>query len=351
MTVPVYVAIPVYNGGRTIRKTLTNVLEQTYTDFRVLVYDDGSTDRTAQLLSQFVARDDRITLLTGDQNLGRGAARNRLLEAAQDGIIAWQDADDTWNPTKLADQLSFFESFADLGIDPAKAVMISTLNRKVTRKGQPFVTKCVPPVEFDTAYVLSDDYGKCPFQLQATFGLASVYLDAGGFDENLNWSEDLDIALKILANGSRIISHATDRALATYNHSLASAKGDAVEKAQRVLRDRHRDYALANGVDIDDMFDKRRLNYLFNIYLSNKNYAKALAVTLGSLVEVDDHRIQVVSRNIIAVFRGILQAQEEIWLAQEQEYAQQGAGEPAAGGHGHAHAHAQDDMGEEDDAE
>ena len=306
MTVPIYVAIPVYNGGRTIRETLQNLLQQTHEDFRVLVYDDGSTDRTAQIVGQFVARDNRVTLLTGDHNIGRGASRNRLLEAAKDGIIAWQDADDTWNPSKLESQLAFYETFVERAIDPARAVMISTFNRVVKRGGKDVVSKHTPPESYDTAFVLSEAYIKCPFQLQATFGLASVYIDAGGFDENLNWSEDIDIALRLLSHGSEIVSHPAERGLAVYHHSMAGAKGAAVEASQAILRESHRSFAAANGVDIDDLFAKRRLNYLFNVYLNNRNYMKALSTTLAAVVDGDDEKVHLVSRNFLAVIRALI---------------------------------------------
>ncbi|MGI8840784.1 MAG: glycosyltransferase family 2 protein [Caulobacteraceae bacterium] len=309
MTVPIYVAIPVYNGGRTIRQTLQNVLQQTLDDFRVLVYDDGSTDRTAQIVGQFVAKDNRVTLLTGDENVGRGTARNRLLDAAQDGIITWQDADDTWHKTKLESQRAFYATWPDKGIDPAKAVMISTFNRVVKRAGKDVVTKHAPPEAYDAAFVFGDDYNKCPFQLQATFGLASVYIDAGGFDDKLNWSEDIDIALRILGAGSQIVSHPAERGLAVYHHSMAGAKGEAVEKSQKILRKTHRDFAEAHGVDIDALFAKRRLNYLFNIYLNNKNYMKALATTIGPAVDGDDEKSQLISRNLLAIMRGLIQDQ------------------------------------------
>jgi glycosyltransferase involved in cell wall biosynthesis len=309
MTVPIYVAIPVYNGGRTIRQTLQNLLQQTHEDFRVLIYDDGSTDRTAQIVGQFVARDNRVTLLTGDQNIGRGAARNRLLEEAKDGVIAWQDADDTWHKSKLEEQVAFFESLPDQGVDPKKSVMLSTFNRLVKRGDKDVVTKHTPPARYDAAFVFSEDYNKCPFQLQATFGLASVYLDAGGFDENLNWSEDIDIALRLLSHGSEIIPHPAERGLAVYHHSMAGAKGGAVEASQVILRDTHREFAQANGIDIDELFAKRRLNYLFNVYLTNKNYMKALSTTMAEVIDGDEEKSHLVSRNLLAVRRALIQEQ------------------------------------------
>jgi hypothetical protein len=98
--------------------------------------------------------------------------------------------------------------------------------------------------------------------------------------------------------------------LANYHHSLVGAKGEAVEKAQKVLRDRHRDFAQAHGVDIDELFLKRRLNYLFNIYLNNRNYLKALTITMASVVEGDDEKAHLISRNILTVIRALIQAQE-----------------------------------------
>jgi glycosyltransferase involved in cell wall biosynthesis len=306
MSTPIYVAIPVYNGGKTIRETLTNILAQTWQDFQVLVYDDGSTDRTAQIVSQFVRKDGRVTLISGDVNVGRGAARNRLLEAAKDGIIAWQDADDTWSPEKLTEQVRFYDTWAEQGIDPTKTIMISTFRRTVMRKDKEVVTKHVPPELYDVDYVFSEEYNQCPFQLQATFGLAQVYIDAGGFDENLNWSEDIDIALKILRHGSRIIPHPVPKALATYHHSLTGAKGDVVQRAQDTILERYREFAQEHGFDLDRIFMKRRLNYLFNIYVSNKNYAKALAITFESICEGDPEKAQLLARNTIAVIRALL---------------------------------------------
>ncbi|MDQ2762337.1 MAG: glycosyltransferase family 2 protein [Pseudomonadota bacterium] len=310
MAVPVYVCVPVYNGGPTIRQTLHNLLQQTFEDFQVLVYDDGSTDRTAGIVGQFVAKDSRITLLSGETNLGRGAARNRLLQAARDGLIAWQDADDIWNPIKLEQQLAFFASFKERAIDPAAAVMISTFNRK-GNGDEAMISKRTPPAAYDAAFVLGESYNSCPFQLQATLGLASVYLDAGGFDETLNWAEDLDIALRFLSRGVSIVPHRCERALATYHHSLAGAEGDLVQRAQDTLRDKHRAFALANGVDIDELFTDRRLTYLFSIYLNNRQYIHALSSTLVTVFPDEEAKLKMISRNIIEIFKAMIRDHDD----------------------------------------
>ena len=79
MSLPVCVCIPVYNGGPTIRRTLSNLLQQEHRDFQILVYDDGSTDRTAEFVEEIAGRDSRVRLVRGETNMGRGGARNRSL--------------------------------------------------------------------------------------------------------------------------------------------------------------------------------------------------------------------------------------------------------------------------------
>jgi glycosyltransferase involved in cell wall biosynthesis len=310
MSTPIYVAIPVYNGGRTIKHTLANLLCQTLQDYKVIVYDDGSTDQTEEIIRGAARADSRITIISGARNQGRGAARNCLLEAARGGIIAWQDADDTWSPTKLAEQLDFYQALSSKGFDQERSVVLSTFDRTVTRNGREVVTTHVPPTIYDIPYVLSNSYGKCPFQLQATFGLASVYLDAGGFDPQLNWSEDLDIVLKILTSGGHVAPHQCAAGLANYHHSLIAVNGDVVFKSQKIIDDKYRRVASEWGVDIDDLYTRRRLNYLFSIYLENGEFAKAIYTTLSSTIGGDDQKLRTASRNLVAVFSAMIEARE-----------------------------------------
>jgi len=311
MISPIYVAIPVYNGARTIEHTLRNILRQTYDDFTVIVYNDGSTDETDDIIHDLARADSRILIIRGDKNRGRGAARNRLLQAARDGIIAWQDADDTWRPTKLAEQLAFYQELSAMGFDQNRCVVLSTFDKIVIKDGQEVVTTHVPPTTYDIPYIFGNSYGKCPFQLQATFGRASVYLDAGGFDTRLNWAEDLDIVLKIITSGGQVAAHQAEVGLANYHHSLVAVNGDVVLAAQKVIADRYRGVASQWGIDIDDVHRRRRLNYLFDIYLTNGNFSKAIYTTLSSVMDGDEQELRAASRNLVAVFRAMIEADDD----------------------------------------
>src|ERR1700742_1222093 len=101
----VSVLIPAYNAGRTIERTVSSVLNQTYSNLEVLVVDDGSTDNTAILVRRIADVDRRIRLLQ-KANGGVVSARNHGIELAQGEFIAPLDADDLWHPNKLTKQVA-----------------------------------------------------------------------------------------------------------------------------------------------------------------------------------------------------------------------------------------------------
>ena len=101
------VIIPAYNATATLRQTVRSVLDQTHRHLEVWVIDDGSTDRTAALVAELQRewQDDRLKIARFE-NGGQAIARNRGIDLSQGELIAFLDADDTWTPTKLADQLA-----------------------------------------------------------------------------------------------------------------------------------------------------------------------------------------------------------------------------------------------------
>ena len=101
----VSVVIPTYNRPALLAETLRSVFAQTFTDYEVIVVNDGSTDDTEARLRAY---GDRVRLIT-QANQGIGAARNRGLDEARGRYIALLDHDDLWLPQKLASQVSFFE--------------------------------------------------------------------------------------------------------------------------------------------------------------------------------------------------------------------------------------------------
>ncbi|TVR07206.1 MAG: glycosyltransferase [Phormidium sp. GEM2.Bin31] len=98
---PITVVIPVYNGEATVQATINSILQQTFSDFELLVIDDGSTDNTALQVDEI--SDYRIRRLPYE-NAGLAASRNRGLEQARGTYISFLDADDLWHQEKLQAQ-------------------------------------------------------------------------------------------------------------------------------------------------------------------------------------------------------------------------------------------------------
>ena len=99
--------MPTYNCGRFIRESIDSVLAQTYTEWELLIVDDGSTDETEQIVVGNA--DPRIRYLRNPQTVGAALTRNTALREARGSYIAFLDADDVWMPTKLERQIAFME--------------------------------------------------------------------------------------------------------------------------------------------------------------------------------------------------------------------------------------------------
>ena len=95
--------IPVFNGELYLRAALESVFAQEHTPYEVIVVDDGSTDKTASIVSEF-----KDVLYVRQANQGVAAARNKGLDIAQGEFIAFLDQDDLWTPNKLAVQVQYF---------------------------------------------------------------------------------------------------------------------------------------------------------------------------------------------------------------------------------------------------
>lgn len=107
------IVIPAYNAERTILETVASVQNQTFYDFEIIVIDDGSKDRTLELLHSVV--DDRVNIFSYE-NGGTSVARNRGLSHATGNFIAFLDADDLWTPDKLELQLAALQKHPEAGV-------------------------------------------------------------------------------------------------------------------------------------------------------------------------------------------------------------------------------------------
>lgn len=109
------VVVPLYNKKDNIGKTLESALAQTFTDFEVIVVDDGSTDGSGDLVRAIASEDPRIRLIT-QENRYIGAARNRGVKHAGGEYIAFLDADDLWKTNHLEELYALAKSYPEAGL-------------------------------------------------------------------------------------------------------------------------------------------------------------------------------------------------------------------------------------------
>jgi len=101
-----------YNAANTINASLESIIAQTYTNWELIIVNDGSTDKTIEIVQQYVMNDSRIVLINFSTNKGVATARNVALKSAKGAFIAFCDADDIWLPLKLEIQLPLLRKYA-----------------------------------------------------------------------------------------------------------------------------------------------------------------------------------------------------------------------------------------------
>ncbi len=159
----VSIVIPVYHLEKYIRTTMECVLAQTYSDWEMVLVEDGGNDRSGEIIEEFIAEkgmQDRIRLIHQKDEFGAAAARNTGVRESKGRYIAYLDVDDVWLPEKLEKELSFMRAmdagfvftgyeFADAdAVGNGKVVRVpETLNYKQALKNTTIFTSTVM---FDT---------------------------------------------------------------------------------------------------------------------------------------------------------------------------------------------------------
>ncbi|MEN9519548.1 MAG: hypothetical protein RLZZ381_2136 [Cyanobacteriota bacterium] len=109
------IVIPTYNSELTIQETIESIQKQTFTDFEIIVIDDGSQDNTVDVVKNLVKSESRLKIFPYE-NGGVSVARNRGIEIARGEFISLLDGDDLWTPDKLESQLKALKNNPQAGV-------------------------------------------------------------------------------------------------------------------------------------------------------------------------------------------------------------------------------------------
>lgn len=181
----VSVIIPAYNVENTILQTVESVLKQTYVDFELIIINDGSSDRTLDIVNTI--HDPRITIHSFE-NGGLPTARNRGIIHATGEYLTFLDADDLWTPDKLEQQVAALEADTDAGVVYSWTLTMSADGRDVYPGKSPTFAGNVYADLLLNNFIASGS--NVMIRREA---IASV----GGFDPSLQSCEDWDYWLRL----------------------------------------------------------------------------------------------------------------------------------------------------------
>lgn len=204
------VIIPTYNRETLLPKAIRSVLEQTYTNWELIIVDDRSTDHTLEMLKPYLEQDHRIKVITNTHAKGPAGARNCGIEAAKGKYLSFLDSDDQW----LANHLS--ESYEALQLFDA-SVCFSTWYEKKKDKTVNLLEMNQLAERIDEAAAtlhakVKGDYIRFPkafFEYTMTYGICCYHMNTlvarrdaleriGLFNEKLRASEDSELIFKLL---------------------------------------------------------------------------------------------------------------------------------------------------------
>lgn len=103
----VSIITPSYNNAKFITKTIESVINQTYSNWEMIIVDDSSTDNSIEVIQEFVMKEEKITLLINKKNIGAAETRNVAIRQAKGRFIAFLDSDDIWKSNKLEFQIQY----------------------------------------------------------------------------------------------------------------------------------------------------------------------------------------------------------------------------------------------------
>ena len=193
MNPAVSIVLPTYNRADYVMDAVASAIGQTYTNWEMVIVDDGSTDRTLDVLS--AVADRRVRVVTLPRNAGVSAARNAGIRATSAPLVAILDSDDIWLPNHLSTTVGALNANSDVAVMGSQALIMDFNGFEVK--------PCPMPVGM--MQTLSYSMIRCS-HLHSTAVLRRTCLDrVGGYDEALRKFDDLDLWLRL-----RRLGYATD---------------------------------------------------------------------------------------------------------------------------------------------
>ena len=269
----VSIIMPTYNRGLMLSRAMESALSQTYSDYELIVVDDGSSEDVASVVSQFA--DPRITYFRHETNRGQSSAINTGLDLSRGEFIAFLDDDDLWLPFKLEKQVGLLDS------SPNEVAMIyAWLEVRDFSSGRLLAVRRKDCDEQQYLRMLALDV---PNPTSVFLVRSSVAKEVGGYDPRITTHNDVDFTVRILAQGYRAVL-LPEVVVVKHDHDL----GRMYTKTPEVLDRSMKYHRLHAGRFADELSKNPRALASLHIRMANisresGHYPRALALVLKAL--------------------------------------------------------------------
>lgn len=184
MTATVSLIILSYNRAHYLQEAIASILAQTYRDFELLIWDDGSTDDAVQVAQAYAAKDCRVTVVAATHQ-GSTLALKAAIAQTTALYLGWVDDDDKLAPTALAETVAILNSHPEVGL-----VYTDYINIDETGREKGYGSRCRIPYSKERLLL---DFMTFHFRLIRR----SVFDQVGGIDERAAYIEDYDLCLRL----------------------------------------------------------------------------------------------------------------------------------------------------------
>lgn len=271
------VIIPLYNKAPYVAKAIQSVLVQTFTDYELVIVDDGSKDDSAEIAEKVIDGQLNCRLIK-QENAGVSMARNNGVAVSQGDYLCFLDADDWWEPTFLEEMSKLIEEYPDAGIYGANYTIVNETKRK-TR-----IAKIGVEDGFERGYVdYCQAYAKTMYMPLTSISVAiprNVFEEMHGFPKGIKLGEDFLLWIHITLKYKVAF---LNKPLAFYNQDVdvANRSVGKLHKPEEHMLWNLTDFEPLETTDIDykTLIDSLRVYALMPYYLS-RQYHKAAETEL-----------------------------------------------------------------------
>lgn len=289
------VVLSTYNDENYIVEAVNSILNQTVTDFELIIIDDCSTDKTVQIIKSI--KDDRIKLYENAVNVGLTKNLNKALKLCKGQFIARMDGDDISDITRFEKQLKYFEMHPDVSLISCR---METIGRRNARYEAP-----TEDAKIRARMLISAVMPHPGFMMRGSL----IYDEGFEYDESFTCTQDYDFEARVLKNHKLGMTEEYLLKYRLHNQQISSERSDDQVKAARRVKEMLLSYVVSNmsqealaqyhnlaEKDYENSIDYSLLDPLLMLYCNN---------TTNSYDRVELRRAYILRRLVDRDFRGL----------------------------------------------